>query len=166
MYRPVKKITLAEKFDTEQTPYRYRSDLPRHCHQPFNEYGRDHPDVLFFLLDSFRARFPGERMEGSGIASPTMANLMLSSWCFFSHPFRKKICALQVIKLDHLPAQIGVKIPKNLVVDQTPPSCDEFVSLVFQPAEQPGLFKGRFLGSLEPNLKVIGKPQETWTWSL
>ena len=65
-------------------------------------------------------------MEGSGIASPKMGNLMLSnpSWWFIPHPFRKKICALQV-KLDHLPNQIGVKIPKKLVVDQPPPSFDE-----------------------------------------
>lgn len=80
-------------------------------------------------------------MEGSGIASPKMGKFDAFLVGVFFAPVSKKICALQVIKLDHLPAQIGVKIPKNLVVDQTPPSCDEFVSLVFQPAEQPGLFR-------------------------
>ena len=43
-----------------------------------------------------------------------------------------------------------------------------FVSLVFQPAEQPGLFKGRFLGFFwnRTSRSVAGTPQETWTWSL
>ena len=123
MYRPVNISCLLKKFDTEKTPYGYRSGCLAIATNLSTNMGGTIPKSFSSCLTLFAPASLERGWKGQESQVPKMGNLMLSnpSWWFIPTRFEQKY-ALCKSNWIISPNKIGVKIPKTLFVDQPPPS--------------------------------------------